>query len=128
MKIIKLLVLIRAFWEIEPCIFVASFLIMFTTVVYYFQPTKGRHIFLNNMESIRIISRKEIWLIRRDGKSINIIYRGYRDGIWEQIWGILGSLMQARSIINGDGRYIQIWATKLHLPLKHHDNIGGSHL
>ena len=72
--------------------------------VYSVHPTLERHIFNNNMESIRIIRRKDIWLIRRGGKSTNIISRGNIYGIWEQIWVISGSFMRAGSIISGDGR------------------------
>ena len=83
MIIIKFIVLIRAYGSIEPFLFVASFFIMFFTAVSYFHPTKERHIFINNTESIRIIRRKEIWIIRRGGKSTKIISRGNRDGSWE---------------------------------------------
>ena len=46
---------------------------MCTTSVSYFQPAAIRIIFLHNMESIRIIRKKEIWKIIRGGKSTNII-------------------------------------------------------
>ena len=76
------------------------------------QHTLESHTFLHNMEIIRIIIRKDIWLIIRGGKSTNTISRGNRDGSWEQIWDISGSFMWAGSIINGDGRYMQILANK----------------
>ena len=94
MTIIKFLFLIRACGVIGPCLFVASYLTMFPKAVSSVDPTFERHIFLHNMESIRIIRRKEIWRIRRGGQSTNIIFRGNRDGSWEQIWGIAGSFMR----------------------------------
>ena len=104
MTIIKSLFLIRACGAIEPCIFVAYYSTMFPTAVSSVEPTFQRHIFPHNMESIRIISRKEIWIMRRGGQITNMIFRGKRDGIWEHIWGISVSFMQGGSIINGDGR------------------------
>ena len=92
MTIIKFIVLIRAYVAIETCLFVASLLIMFSTAVPPFHPIKEIHILLHNMESIKIVIRKEIWRIRRGGQRIKIIFRGNRDGSWEQIWGIAGSL------------------------------------
>ena len=112
MTIIKSLVLIRACGSIEPCLFVESYLTMFTTEVFYVEPTIKRNIFLHNTETSRSISRKEIWRISRSGQSTNIIFRGNRDGSWGQIWGLSGSFMRAGSIINGDGRYMQIRATQ----------------
>ena len=88
--------------------FCSIFLTMFPTTVSSVQPTLESYIFLHNMESIRIIRRKEIW----SGQSNNIVYRGNIDGSWEQIWRILGSFMRSGSIINGDGRYMQRWDTK----------------
>ena len=84
---------------------------MFPTEVSSVDPTFEIHIFLNNMESIRIIRRKDIWKIRRGGQSNTIIFIGNGDGRWEQIWGISGSFMRARSTINGDGKHMQIWTT-----------------
>ena len=104
MTIIKFLVFIRACGTIEPCIFVAYFSTMFPTTVSYVDSTFQRHIFLQNMESIMTISRKDIWIIRRGGQVTNIVFRGNIDGSWEKIWGISGSLMRGDSIINGDGR------------------------
>ena len=77
---------------------------MFSIVVSSVHPNSDRNIHIHNMESIRIISRKEIWRIRRDGQSNNSILRGNIDGSWDQIWGISGSLFQAGSIIKGNGR------------------------
>ena len=106
----KFLVFIRACGSIEPCIFETSFFNMFHTTVSSVESTFQRHIFLQNMESIRIISSKDIWQIRRGGQGTNRFFRGKRNVSWEQIWGISGSLMQGgRSIINGNGRYIQSW-------------------
>ena len=110
---IKYLVFIRACGAVEPCLFVASFFTMFTKTVSAVHPTFQRHIFLHNMESIRIISMKDIWKIRRGGQSTNRIFIGNRDGSWEQIWSILGSFMWGGSIINGDGRCIHSWDKKI---------------
>ena len=104
MKIIKLIFLIRACGSTEDFIFVAYFLIMFPTAVSSVHPTLERHIILHNMESIRIIRRKEIWRIISGGQSTHRNIRGNIDGIWEQIWGISGSFMRVGSIINCDGR------------------------
>ena len=90
--------------SIEPFLFVAYVLAMFPTTVSSVHPTFQRHIFLHNMESIRTISRKDIWLIRRGGQSTTIIFRGNRDGSWEQNWGVSSSFMRKESIINVDGR------------------------
>ena len=113
MIVIKFIVLIRACGAIEPCLFVASFLITFDTAVSSFHPTKERKIFIHNMESISIIKGKDIWLIRRGGQITERVFKGNQDGSWEQIWGIVGTFMQDGSIIKGYGRYIQTWATKL---------------
>ena len=84
MTIIKFLALIRARGEIESCIF-SIFLIVFTTAASSFNPTRVRDIFLHIMEIIRIIGRKDIWKIRRGGKSTRIFLKGYRYGRWDQI-------------------------------------------
>ena len=52
---------------------VASYSTMFTTAVSYFDPNFKSSIFINNTESSRIMSRKEIWRIIRGGQSNNII-------------------------------------------------------
>ena len=67
-------------------------------------PTFQRHIFIHNMNSIRIMIRKEIWQIIRGGKITNRVFRRNRDGSWKQIWGISGSFVRAGSTINGDRR------------------------
>ena len=77
---------------------------MFPTAVSSVESTFQRHIFIQNMESFRAISRKDIWRIRRGGQGTNRVFRGNIDGSWEHIWGISGSLMRGGSIINGDGR------------------------
>ena len=104
MKIIKFLGFIRARGAIEPCLFVVSFLIMFPTSLYSFQPSKEIHIFLQDMESIKITRRKEIWIIRRGGQSTKRILRENRSGSLDQIWGIAGYFMRVGSIIKGNGR------------------------
>ena len=54
-------------------------------------PTKDSDIHLHNMESIRIIRRKEIWRIRRGGQSTKIISEaieilsGSRYGVYRAI-------------------------------------------
>ena len=55
---------------------------MFPTAVYSVNPIFKRHTLFYNMGSIRIIRRKEMWLIRMGGQSTNIITRGNRDGSW----------------------------------------------
>ena len=72
MTIIQFIVLIRACGEIQPCIFVASFFILFSRAVSYVHPTKERHIFFHSMGSIGNIRRKEIYLIMRGGQSTKI--------------------------------------------------------
>ena len=96
MIIIKFLAFIRACRAIEPFIFVASYLAMFTATVSSVDPTFQGGVFIHNMEIIMIIGSKEIWIIRRGGQGTNRIFRGNIDGRWDQIWGILGSLMQTR--------------------------------
>ena len=81
---------------------------MFPTAVSSVESTFQRHIFLQNMESFRTISRKDIWQIRRGGQGTNIVFIGNRDGSWELIWGISSSLMREgglSSMVMG-GRYI----------------------
>ena len=75
---------------------------MFPTEVSHFHPSKVRIVFPHNMERIRIIRKKEIRRIRTGGQSTNRIFRGNRDGSWDQKWGISGSFMKAGSIINGN--------------------------
>ena len=104
MTIIKFLVFIRACEAIEHFLFVASFSTMFHTTVSSAEYTFQRHIFLQNMESTRIVSKKGIWRIRRGGQGTNRFFRVNRDVIWEQIWGLLVSLILGWSIIDGDGR------------------------
>ena len=58
--IIKVLRIIISCGAIEPCLFVASFLIIFPTAVSAVDSTFQRQIFLHNMESIRTISRNDI--------------------------------------------------------------------
>ena len=110
---INIIFLIRACGSIEPCIFVAYFLTIFSTSVSNVDPTFERHIFLHNIESIRIIRRKKIWWFIRVGQITNRTFRGNIDGIWERISGTSGYFMWVGSIINVDGRYMQIWATKI---------------
>ena len=93
MTIIKFLVFIWACGSIEPCLFVAYFSAVFPTAVSYVYTTFHRHIFLQNMESFRTVSRKDIWRIIRGGQGTKRVFRGNRNGSWEQIWGISGSLM-----------------------------------
>ena len=93
--------------------FCRIFFTMVPTAVLFVEPTSERHIFLHNMDSIRIIIRKEIQKIRRGGKITNIIVRGNIYGSWKQILVISSSFMRAGSITNGDGRQVQIWTTKL---------------
>ena len=84
---------------------------MFPTAVSSVDTNFLRKTFLQNMESFRTISRKDIWKIRRGGQGTNRVFRGNINGSWEKIWGISGSLMRGGSIINGDKRYMHIWAT-----------------
>ena len=74
---------------------------MFPTAVSYVDYTFQRHIFLQNMESFRNIIRKDIWKIRRGGQGTNRVFRGNINGIWEQIWGISGSLVREGRCISG---------------------------
>ena len=73
MTIIKSLFFVRAHGAIEPCLFAASYLTIFTTSASSADPTFQRHVFLHNMESSTIFSGKEIWRIRRGSQSTNII-------------------------------------------------------
>ena len=84
--------------------FYGIFFIMFPTAVSFVEPTLIRQIFINKMEIIRIVRRKDKWIIRRGGKSPNRIFRGNRYGSWDQIRGIACSFMRGGSIINGDKR------------------------
>ena len=104
MTIIKYIVLIRACWSIEPCIFVVYFLIMFPTAISSFKPTKERHIFLHNMEIIRIIIMKEIWRIRRVVKVLTYFYKKQRCQLGADL-GYGGIFIQVGSIINGNGKH-----------------------
>ena len=67
---------------------------MFPTAVSSVGYTFQRNIFFKNVESISTISRKDIWKIIRGGQVTNRFFRGNRDGRWDQIWGISGSLMR----------------------------------
>ena len=80
---------------------------MFPTATSSVDYTFQRHIFLQNMESFRNISRKDIWIIIRNGQGTNIVFRGNRNGSWEKILGISGSLMGGglSSMVMG-GRFI----------------------
>ena len=82
---------------------------MFPGAVSSFHPDMLRIIFIHVMRRVRIIisQEKELWRIRRGGKSTNIIFRGNINGSWNQIWGISGYFMRAGSIINDNGRDIQ---------------------
>ena len=73
MTIITFLLHIIACGEIEPCLSVASYFTVLPTEVSSFVPNFERLILLHNMESIRIIIRKEIGKIRRGGQITNII-------------------------------------------------------
>ena len=108
----KFLCSYKSMWGNRTLYFCRIFFIVLLTEVSSVHPTLDTHIYINNIESIRIIRRKEIWQTRRGGQSTKRIFRGNRDSIWEQIWGISGSFMQAGSIIKGNGGYIQIWDTK----------------
>ena len=46
--------------------------------------------------------------VRKDGHINNIVFRGKRNVIWNQIRGIVGSFLQSGTIINGHGEEIQI--------------------
>ena len=64
---------------------------MFHTAVSSVGPTFQRHIFLRNMESIKIISRKEICRIKRGRQGINRISEatdmayGRRSGLYQAL-------------------------------------------
>ena len=73
MTIIKILVFVRACGAIEPCLFIAYYSTMFPTAVSSVDPTFQRYIFLHNMYSISIDSRKDIWRIRSVGQGKNKI-------------------------------------------------------
>ena len=115
MTVIKFLVFVRERGAIEPGLFIASFIIMFPRAVSYFHPATVRLICIHCMSMVRIIRRqdKESWQISRGVQSTTIFFRSNRDGSWKHIGGITGSFMWAGSIINGNGRQIQIWATKI---------------
>ena len=57
---------------IEPCLFVAAFFFetMFPTTVSSAESTFQRHIFLQNMESISIVGREDIWRIRGGNQGV----------------------------------------------------------
>ena len=67
---------------------------MFPTAVSSVEMTFHRQTFLQNMDSFQSISRKDICKIRRVGQGTNRVFRGNRNGSWEHIWGISGSLMR----------------------------------
>ena len=106
MTVIKFIVFIRACRAIEPLLFIAFFIIMFLTAVSYFHPATVRIIFPHRMGRVRIIRiyEKWFWKIRRGGLSTIRTFRGNRDGIWDQICGTTGFLMQMGSINNGNER------------------------
>ena len=65
MTVIKLFVIISERGGIELCIFVVSSFIVFSTAVYYLRPVILSLVLLRFVEIVRIIIRKEIWIIRR---------------------------------------------------------------
>ena len=71
---------------------------MYPTAVSSAEMTVHRQTFLQNMDIFLTISRKDIWQIRRGGKGTNRFFRGNRNGSWDQIWGIKGSLMQGGGV------------------------------
>ena len=109
----KMLCSYQSMWINITLSFCSIFFILFPTAVSYVHPTSDRHTHLPNMETVRIIIWKEIWLIRRGSQSTKIIFQGNKDGIWEQIWGISGSFMQVGYIIKVNGRQIQSWDTEV---------------
>ena len=64
---------------------------------------------------IIIIWFKKFWGLGMVVKRNNIVYRGNIPGIWNHIRGIPSSFVWYGTIINGNGRKIQIWDTTINL-------------
>ena len=67
------------------------------------------------MLSVRIntIYDKRLWGVKIGIQRTNRFYIFYINGVWKWIRGILGYFVQAGTIIYGNGRYIQSWATTI---------------
>ena len=60
-----------------------------------------------------IIHDKNFQGVIRGGQCTNIVYRGNRNDSCKRIIGILGYLFLSRTIINGNGKKIQIWVATI---------------
>ena len=101
MTVIKLFVIISARGGIELCIFVVSSFIVFSTAVYYLRPVILSLVLLRFVEIVRIIIRKEIWIIRRGWQSTERISEATEmaDGSRSRVlrrWGLSSILMGDR--------------------------------
>ena len=100
-------------WSNITSFFCSIFFVIFPIAVSYFNPATVRLIHIHGMTMVGIIRRleKDLWQIIRGGKSTNIVFGGNRYGSWKHIRGTPGSFLWYGSIINSNGRQIQIWAT-----------------
>ena len=62
---------------------------------------------------IIIIQDKNLWVFRKCEQKTNRVYRGNINVSWKRIICILGSFVWERTIINGNGREIQILANTI---------------
>ena len=95
--------------------FCSNFSIMEPGAVSYCSSVMARVVTHDGMLSVRIIRtlHKQLWGIRRCIQHTNIVSIGKRNLIWKRIIGIPLSFVQAGTIVNGNGREIQIWATTI---------------
>ena len=83
--------------------------------VSYCRPTTERVITCDGMLSVRIviIQDKNLWGVIRGGQLTNRVSRGNRNVIWKCIRGLSGYFVWAWTIINGNGRFIQIFTNTI---------------
>ena len=74
-----------------------------------------RFVFIHGVTRFRIIRSyyKGLWGIKSYAQSTNKVFGGNIYGSWNMIRGIAGYLIRAGTIINGNRRDIQSWATTM---------------
>ena len=77
-----------------------------------FSPEAERVVTNDGMLSVNLtrIKDKNFWGFRRGGQRTTRVSRSNRNDSWNCIRGIPGYFVWEGDIINGNGRYIQIWA------------------
>ena len=101
--------------SIEPQVLLAPFSAMKHGAVSYLCPSMERLVTHYCTVSVMVIRIwfKNLQLIGRGGKRNNIVYMVNIYGSWKRIRGIMGYFVQVGDIINGNGRDIQIWYTRI---------------